>query len=242
MAAEGVLVVTRAPSGRAFVRRRSGRVRAHELEPLMSLAQQAAIAVSNARLHEHVSAMAITDPLTELPNHREFQRVLAAECERQSRYSSLRAPGHNLSVLLVDIDHFKAVNDGHGHPAGDHVLRNVAVALRHAMRAFDLVARYGGEEFGVVLPETDERGALHVAERARDAVSRVVHTIDDASLRVTVSIGVATAPDDGMSPAQLVSAADAALYRSKAAGRNRVTHASSLDVGVRSLVRRRRPA
>jgi diguanylate cyclase (GGDEF)-like protein len=246
MASEGLLVVTRAPSGRSpFRARRGGRVRAHELAPLMSLAQQAAVAVANARLHEHVSAIAITDPLTELLNHREFQRVLAAECERQNRYSTLRNAGHHLSVLLIDIDHFKSVNDRYGHPAGDHVLRNVAGALRHAVRSFDLVARYGGEEFAVVLHETDEDAALQVAERARRAVHDVVHDVDGRALRVTISVGVATAPDDGVTPAQLVAAADSALYRSKASGRNRVTHASTVQAGVRSLTRRRaakRPA
>ncbi len=240
MGTEGVLVVTRAPRKRLFVRLRGGgRVRAHELEPLMSLAQQAALTVANARLHEHVAAMAVTDPLTELANHREFQRVLNHECERQRRYGSSPAAGHHLSVLLLDIDHFKSINDRFGHPAGDDVLRAVALTLRHAVRSFDVVARYGGEEFGVVLPETDEHGALAVAERARAAVASLSLVVDGKRVKVTVSVGAATAPEDGLTGAQLVAAADAALYQSKADGRDRVTHAAECGRRVTTRARRR---
>ncbi|MCA1834327.1 MAG: diguanylate cyclase [Actinomycetota bacterium] len=235
---EGVLVVTRVARRGSFVRMRGqGRVRANELEPLMSLAQQASLTVANARLHAHVAAMAVTDPLTELANHREFQRVLHHESERQRRYTS--AAGHHMSVLLIDIDHFKSVNDRFGHPAGDEVLRVVARALRTAVRSFDVVARYGGEEFAVVLPETDEEGAHEVAERARRAVAALDLVAHGKRVKVTISIGAATAPEDGMTPAQLVSAADTALYRSKATGRNRVTHAVALGRRVPSITRRR---
>jgi diguanylate cyclase (GGDEF)-like protein len=239
---EGVLVVTRAGHRRrAWPLRGQGRVRAHELEPLMSLAQQASLTVANARLHSHVAAMAVTDPLTELANHREFQRILTHECERQRRYGSGGA-GHRLSVLLIDIDHFKSVNDRFGHPAGDEVLRAVARTLRGAVRSFDIVARYGGEEFGVVLPETDDDSAHRVAERTRQAVNDLGVVAGGKRIKISISVGVATAPEDGMTPAQLVAAADAALYRAKAAGRNRVTHAMDLGRRVPSIGRRRRSA
>jgi len=237
MGEEGLLVVTRVAGG-SQLRRRAGRVRVHEIEPLISLAQQAALAVANARLHEHMSAMAVTDPLTGLANHGEFQRALAFECERHDRYSSLRAEGHHLSVLLLDIDHFKSVNDRFGHPTGDEVLKAVAAAIQTAVRSFDIVARYGGEEFAVVLPETDVEGAMRVAERAREAVATLQFAFGGRPARVTVSIGVATAPEAGVTPTQLVTSADAALYRSKAAGRDRVTHANA-GSRIRSIAHRR---
>ena len=238
MGDEGLLVVTRA-AGATRLRRRAGRVRVHEIEPLTSLAQQAALAVANARLHEHMSAMAVTDPLTGLANHGEFQRALAFECERHDRYATLRAAGHHLSVLLLDIDRFKSVNDRFGHPTGDEVLRSVAAAIQTAVRSFDIVARYGGEEFAVVLPETDHEGAMRVAERAREAVATLPFVFGGRPARVTASIGVATAPENGVTPTQLVAGADAALYRSKAAGRDRVTHASTAGPRVRSIEMRR---
>ncbi|MBI4728571.1 MAG: GGDEF domain-containing protein [Acidobacteria bacterium] len=215
----GLLVATRA--GR---KGRPGRLHAHEIESLARLTHHAAVAVANARLHEHVSTLAVTDPLTGLANHGELQRRLAAEAGRLQRYAPLRAPGHRLALLLIDIDHFKRFNDRFGHPAGDEVLRAVAATLQGAVRSFDVVARYGGEEFAAILPETGTEGAVAVAERIRAAVAAAPFA--GASTRpvaITVSVGVAASPENGRSAADLIAAADAALYRSKEAGRNRVT-------------------
>jgi len=218
---DGALVATRA--GR---RGRPGVVRAREIEALASLAHHAVLALANARLHAAVTDMAIRDPLTKLVNHGEFQRVLAHECARAERFTT--AAGHGPSVMMVDIDRFKALNDRFGHPAGDAVLASVARAISSAVRSFDVVARYGGEEFGIVLPETDPEGALQVAERVRRAVRETVDVPGKGGRRtVTVSIGVASVPQDAHGPADLVARADDALYRSKENGRDRVTMASA---------------
>lgn len=225
----GVLVVTRA--GR---KGRGGVVRGHEIEALTRVAHHASLAIANARLHARVSAMAVTDPLTGLANHGEFQRALAAEAGRLSRYKSLRAEGHRLSLLLIDVDHFKRYNDRYGHPAGDALLRGIAAATKQAVRSFDIVARYGGDELAVILPETDREGALRVAERIIETLAAAPLEIPEDSmkpLKVGLSIGAATAPENGTAPAALVEAADRALYRSKEAGRGRYAHAS--DAGSR---------
>jgi diguanylate cyclase (GGDEF)-like protein len=228
LGAEGLLVVTRAGRGS-----RPAVLRAREIETLSSLAHHATFAIANARLHAQVSATAITDPLTGLANHGEFQRVLAQEIGRLERFSTLRAPGHHTSLILADVDHFKAFNDSFGHQAGDAALRAVADAIQSAVRSFDVAARYGGEELAVVLPETDEEGAYGVAERIREAVRRSERGLPR---RVTISVGVATAPDDGTSAAELITAADQALYRSKETGRDRTTGASELRRRLRKVV------
>ncbi len=229
---DGALVATR--TGR---RGRPGLVRLREIEALSSLAHHAILALTNARLHEEVQDMAIRDPLTGLLNHGEFQRVLAAETGRLERFSSLRSPGHQVSLLLIDIDRFKLLNDRYGHPAGDDVLREVSRAINDAVRSFDVVARYGGEEFAVVLPETDEEGALQVAERVREAViASVAAPQPGPRRRVSVSIGSATAPADGSNPAEILNSADDALYRAKDTGRNRVVAASELQNRTRRVV------
>lgn len=180
------------------------------------MAQVSQLEAASARL-EH---LARTDALTGVHNRREFFDTLGLEFRRSSRY------GRALSVLMIDIDLFKRVNDRHGHPAGDAVLAQTAAILESSLRESDVIARYGGEEFAVLLPETATGGAEHVAEKLRAAVEAQEFTAKtaagDAALRITVSIGVASMPDAGIRDAQsLVARADEALYAAKRGGRNR---------------------
>lgn len=227
---DGLLVATRTGRGR-----RPPAIRKREVDALGGLAQHAGLALANANLHARVAAMAVTDPLTGLANHGEFHRRLELETGRLERYTSLHRPGHHASVLLADVDFFKRLNDAHGHQVGDEVLRRVADAVRDAVRGFDTAARYGGEEFGVVLPETDDEGARAVAERIRLAVREATGRGTGVPM-TTISIGCATAPEDGMTPADLVAAADRALYRAKESGRDRVRAAGELRRRVRKVV------
>jgi diguanylate cyclase (GGDEF)-like protein len=234
---DGALIATRA--GR---RGRAGVVRSREIEALASLAHHAVLALANARLHAAVSDMAIRDPLTSLVNHGEFHRVLEHETGRAERFARTRSDEHGPSVMMIDIDRFKTLNDRFGHPAGDKVIVAVARAISEAVRSFDVVARYGGEEFAVVLPETTSEGAMQVAERVRRAVKATVGAPGRGGHRtVTVSIGVATAPADGKTPAELVGRADDALYRSKEGGRDRVTAATVTRSKTRKVAALRAP-
>ena len=196
-------------------RKRDGLPDAAQAE-LGMLALQAAAAVTRTRLYEQAERLATTDGLTGLMNRRSLNTQLAARSREAQRY---RRP---LSLLLIDIDHFKKVNDTHGHPAGDAVLRGVAAVARAQSRETDLVARYGGEEMALVLPETDAAGASVIAERLRAAVEGTAHGTEHGTLRVTISVGVATWPGGGQTPDELLTTADRALYRAKQTGRNRV--------------------
>jgi diguanylate cyclase (GGDEF)-like protein len=184
---------------------------------LSMLALQAADALVRTRLYEEAERLATTDGLTGLSNRRTFNTTLEARLREAQRYRKA------LSLLLLDIDHFKKVNDTHGHPAGDAVLRGVAQVVRRQARETDFVARYGGEEMALVLPETDAAGARAIAERIRNAVAHARHQTDSGALQVTLSVGVATWPatDSDL----LLDAADKALYRAKQNGRNRVESA-----------------
>jgi diguanylate cyclase (GGDEF)-like protein len=181
------------------------------------------LAEANSRLAQ----LAVTDGLTGLYNHRHFHERLALEVERSQR------SGLPLSLLMLDVDHFKQFNDLFGHPAGDEVLRQLARVLADARRVNDVVARYGGEEFAVILVDTAKFTAAKVAERLRERVS--ANDFSEASSRanrISVSVGVATYPDDGRDAEALVLAADAALYAAKRAGRNRVVLASEALVAT----------
>jgi two-component system cell cycle response regulator len=180
---------------------------------------QRAHAIETTRADNHrLEALAQTDPLTQLVNRRALTIRLVTEMERVRRYN---AP---LAMLLLDLDHFKLVNDTYGHLAGDDVLFGVATLLQRAVRSVDLVARYGGEEFVIVLPETGKQGAIAFAERIRDKVATHRYVIAGGQeIHVTASIGVATYPSPQLDSVEdLFRAADAALYRAKGSGRNLV--------------------
>lgn len=183
--------------------------------------QAAALEVRTVELtmaNEKLEALATTDGLTGLHNHRHFQESL------ERSFATARRTGRPLSLIMLDVDHFKKYNDAYGHPAGDEVLRSVGRALASVARASDIVARYGGEEFVIILADTDEKGAAEAAERYREAIE-----IQEWSHRsVTASLGVATLVPEDFDRAKLITLADAALYESKRNGRNRCTHADNL--------------
>lgn len=168
--------------------------------------------------NETLSALATTDGLTGAKNHRAFQEKLSEEFHRAGR---AHCP---FSVILLDVDKFKSYNDTYGHPEGDRVLRQVVQVLQEIARESDFVARYGGEEFVVLLPETGVEGAKHAAERFREALEKQVWPLRP----VTASFGVSSLHIDTETGQQLIDMADRALYASKEAGRNRVTHADAL--------------
>jgi diguanylate cyclase (GGDEF)-like protein len=184
---------------------------------LAQVANQAHIVVENARLVERLRELAIRDSLTELYNHRHAMDLLTNEFERVGRYAA------GVSLLMLDLDDFKRVNDEHGHPAGDAVLREMARVLKETLRNVDSLGRYGGEEFVAILPHTSPEEAAATAERIRQRVQAHVFWVGAKPLNVTVSVGVASYPSLAVdSPESLVREADRALYRAKEAGRNRV--------------------
>jgi len=174
------------------------------------------------RVNRNLAELATIDPLTQVANRRVVEQRLAHEFQRERRYK------HPLACILIDIDHFKAVNDNYGHPIGDKVLVEVAAAIRESIRTTDLVARFGGEEFIVVAPETGTAPALLVAERIRRAITeKTTAKMDQGLPVVTASLGVATTDVKVVTESELVAKADAALYRAKHEGRNRVVVADS---------------
>jgi diguanylate cyclase (GGDEF)-like protein/PAS domain S-box-containing protein len=171
-------------------------------------------------LRSKLEILAMTDPLTGIANRRKFMSVLKVEYQRHVRY------GHPLSIVLLDIDHFKAINDTYGHEFGDEVIKIVARVLEDSIREdLDLAARIGGEEFALLLPETNAAGARVVAERVRNWIENRKITRDGDELHVTVSTGVAgkLRDDEALEPDQLLNNADKALYTSKDKGRNKTT-------------------
>jgi diguanylate cyclase (GGDEF)-like protein len=169
---------------------------------------------------EALRRLATRDQLTGVLNRREFDRIMDEERERALRF------GHPLALIMVDIDRFKAINDTHGHPVGDVVLREVARRLTAQVRTVDRVARYGGEEFGLIVMQTDLAGAMDVAARICTTIARdPVLGAETLPLDVTVSAGVAVLPEHAATAAALVAAADKALYLAKSGGRNRAVAA-----------------
>lgn len=188
-----------------------------EIELLTTFASLAAGAIENARLYERLASEARTDLLTGLGNRRMFEVRLSEEMQRAQRY------GKPFSLALLDIDHFKRVNDTYGHDAGDAVLKSLAVVLTGQVREADFVARYGGEEFMLLMPETDATGARLVTERLRQAVAgRPFRLPNGQEIGLTVSLGIVCFPQSGDGAAEMLQRADQALYSAKRAGRNRV--------------------
>ena len=187
-------------------------------------AGQAAVAIQNASLYEEIQQRAIRDSLTGLFNHGDFQETLAREVTRSARYEEM------FSMIMLDLDHFKTVNDRFGHPTGDKVLRRVAAAIRECSRDADYAARYGGEEFVVLLPRTSSEDACHLAERIRIEINKIP-VEQHRRFHVAASAGVADFPVCGQEARILVTAADQALLWAKRHGRNRVAYFGALREG-----------
>lgn len=169
--------------------------------------------------YEYLHEISVSDPLTRIPNRRYFDEFLGREMARTRRYK------RNLSLLMIDVDHFKKINDEHGHLCGDAVLRDLAETVSSRLRRSEFLARYGGEEFALVLPETDIRGSEVVAEQIRELVEKHEFCCGDTTIKVTVSIGVAQWDPEMFESNDLIGAADDCLYKAKGEGRNRVvTH------------------
>lgn len=188
----------------------------HHKDFLEALCHQAALSISDAQLHDQVARLATTDGLTGIANHRKFQERLVDEFERQDRHSSM------FSLIMLDVDHFKQINDTFGHPIGDQVLKRLASILAKMVRKVDTVARYGGEEFSLLLPNSGKREALRLAERIRKTVEDSRFEAGTHRIPVTVSLGLATFPEDTRLRQDLLEQADQALYAAKKSGRNRV--------------------
>lgn len=204
----GVVVLASA-DGEAFSERTD--------ETFGMISRQMNIVIDYARLYERTKRLSITDGLTKVFNHRYFQEQLKREVNRSTRH------GGELSLILLDIDHFKRFNDTYGHQQGDIVLRELAQVLQNSIRSCDILARYGGEEFAIIMPECPKQICANAAERLRKAVETHEISGQDEVLKVTISMGVASAKDDKIeTPAELISGADQALYRAKEKGRNRV--------------------
>jgi diguanylate cyclase (GGDEF)-like protein len=192
-------------------------------EMLGVIANQVAISLQNARMYQALEEQATTDGLTGLVNHRTFQERFSAMLGRADRHK------FPVSMILTDIDHFKKVNDTHGHPVGDEVLRRVAAILGASARKIDIVARYGGEEFAIVLEATDRAGARQLAERIRGDVAQQVFQSSKGTFQVTLSLGVASYPDDASAKDVVIARADESLYAAKHGGRNRTVCAADIE-------------
>lgn len=197
------------------------RIIPRERKLLMVFANSSAIAIDNSLLYKKTQELTITDELTDLYNFRYFKLRLLDELKRADRYRQ------KLTILMLDLDHFKIVNDQYGHPTGNIILQEVSSIIRQCVRDVDVVARYGGEEFTVILPQTDEEEAMVIAERIRDTMAKnfFPNIHGRREIRVTVSIGGCTYPDGIHKLDQLLEKVDKALYRAKNEGRNLVVFA-----------------
>ena len=188
-----------------------------DYETVLFLAEQGGVAIENVLLHDEAQRLSITDGLTGVWNRRYFQMQFRQVLATSTRFK------RPFSVLMLDLDHFKVVNDTHGHQRGDAILIEFAHRVSSVLREVDTFARYGGEEFICLLSETDRHGALTTAEKIRDVIrSESFYSMGEDPLRVTLSIGLAAYPEHGSSYPALVEAADRALYRAKEDGRDRI--------------------
>ena len=181
---------------------------------LQLIATQAAVKIELAKSHETINKMATTDGLTGLDNHRTFQHGFDIMLHRAKRRQS------PLTLIFCDIDFFKKINDSYGHPFGDLVLKAVAKIMADTVRREDLAARYGGEEFALILENSSKKGALQLAERIRQDIADLTFSFEDESVRLTISLGIASFPEDGQEKSEIIELADQALYKAKKQGRN----------------------
>ena len=187
-----------------------------DLDFSLNVSEFVALSISNALLFEKVEKLSVTDGLTGLVNHHQMQSILKNEVFRCQRYSS------SLSLIMMDIDHFKNVNDTYGHQKGDDILLDFASTMKKFCRSNDVAARYGGEEFVLILPETKVKGAVYIAERIREEMASRTFQHKGKDFNVTVSCGIAEFDQSHIkSPADLIKIADEALYKAKHEGRNR---------------------
>jgi len=194
-----------------------------EIERAEMITNHAQLALVNAERYNHAKERAFVDDVTEVYNARYLLQATEHEMQRAERY------GRNLSVLFLDLDRFKLVNDNHGHLVGSQILRQLSDVLGTCIRQIDTLARYGGDEFTVLLPDTDHASSLVVAERIRATVAATrFEDARGAPIHLEISIGVATYPEHGGQRDELLDAADKAMYRAKSQGRNCVCSASAL--------------
>lgn len=197
--------------------RERGAERFNERDSVLAtmLAAWVSLALDNLRLSADVEKLAVTDDLTQVYNFRFLKSALRREIKRAGRFHQ------KLSLIMIDVDNLKAYNDRHGHLRGSYLLKGIAARFVSQVRSFDLIAKYGGDEFTIILPQTEREGAMIVAERMRATIDQFTFPLARPG-QITVSLGVATFPDDADDATGLIQAADRALYVAKRQGRNRV--------------------